>query len=242
MSERAVAALMSNLNTTGELGVLVDFLHRCQSARTFAELARNLFACLGDFQLDSSLLILDGNEKRIWFSDDIDRPMEAQILESLRAQDRVLGFGTRLAVNSEHATLLVRNLPTDPEAVERLRGLMAMLVEGIDARIQAIKSQALLDRRRDALARALEASRDNLGRIGELHGRQQSRADEILQTMHGKLDKTLDRLELSAGHRASLMRIVAEATDGLEALCGEGREIDTAVQAIIDDLDRALEE
>ena len=242
MSDRAVAALMSNLSTTGELGVLVDFLHRCQSARSFAELAKNLFACLGEFELDSSLLVLDGNQNRVWFSDDIDRPMERQILESLRGQDRVLGFGTRLAVNSEHATILVRNLPPDRGAVERLRGLMAMLVEGLDARIQAIKSQSLLDWRRQALSRALDASRESLERIGELHRRQQSRANEILGSMQGRLEKTFDRLELTAGRRASLLRIVSEASERLETLCGEGRELDNSIEAIIEDLDRALEE
>lgn len=242
MSDRAVAALMSNLSTTGELGVLVDFLHRCQSARSFAELAKNLFACLGEFDLDSSLLVVDGNEKRVWFSDDIDRPMERQILESLRGQDRVLGFGTRLAVNSEHATILVRNLPPDPGAVERLRGLMAMLVEGLDARIQAIKSQSLLDRRRQALTRALDACRESMGRVGELHRRQESQASRILGSMQGGLEKKLARLEMTAGRRASLMRFVAEAGERLERLCAEGRELDTAIQAIIEDLDRALEE
>jgi CheY-like chemotaxis protein len=242
MSDQAVAALISNLGTTGVLGVLVDFLHRCQSARSFGELAKNLFDCLGEFELDGSLLVVDGNRSRAWFSDDIDRPMERQILESLRGQDRVLGFGTRLAVNSDHATVLVRNLPVDAAAVERLRGLLAMLVEGLDARIQAIKSQALMDGRREALSRALDASRDSLGRFVALHRRQRSRAGEILDSMHGKLEKRLDKLDLTASRRASLLRIAADTGAKLETLCGEGEELDDAVREIIEDLDRALHE
>jgi CheY-like chemotaxis protein len=242
MSEHAVAALIGNLGTTGELGVLVGFLHRCQSARSYGQLAKNLFECLGEFELDSSLLVIEGDLNRVWFSDDIDRPMERQILESLRGQDRVLGFGTRLAVNSEYATLLVRNLPGDAAAKERLRGLLARLAEGVDARIRAIRSQALLDRRREALSRALDASRDSLGRFTALHSRQKSRAKEILDSMQGKLEKKLAKLELSATRRGSLLRIAAEASAQVEALCGEGEELDTAVRAIIEDLDRTLQE
>jgi len=242
MSDHAVAALISNLGTTGELGVLVGFLHRCQSARSYGELAKNLFDCLGEFELDSSLLVPDGNRNRVWFSDDIDRPMERQILESLRGQDRVLGFGTRLAVNSEYATVLVRNLPDDAAAVERLRGLLAMLTEGLDARIRAIKSQALLDRRREALPRALDASRESLSQFAALHRRQRSRAEEILGSMQSKLEKALDKLELSASRRASLLRIASEASAHFETLCGEGEELDIAVRAIIEDLDRAPQE
>ena len=242
MSNQAFAALISNLGTTGELGVLVDFLHRCQSARSVGELVKNLFDCLGEFELDSSLLVLDGNRSRVWFSDNIDRPMERQILESLRGQDRVLGFGTRLAVNTEHATVLVRNLPDDSAAVERLRDLLTMLLEGLDARIKAIRSQALLDRRREALSHALDASRDSLSRFAALHRRQKSRSKEILESMHSKLEKKLEKLELTASQRASLLGIATRASAQLETLCGEGEDLDSIVLEVIEDLDRALQD
>ena len=95
ISDSAVAALMSNLGATGELRLLVAFLQRCQMALSRDDLAAALFGCLGEFELDGSLLILGQRQNRVWFSDDIERPMERQILESLRGQDRVLSFGTR---------------------------------------------------------------------------------------------------------------------------------------------------
>jgi ABC-type sugar transport system ATPase subunit len=55
--------------------MVVECLHQCQTVGSLDELARNVFDCLRQFELDSSLLILDEPENRVWFSDDIERPM-----------------------------------------------------------------------------------------------------------------------------------------------------------------------
>ncbi|MGB5329648.1 MAG: response regulator, partial [Gammaproteobacteria bacterium] len=135
ISDKAVEALMSNMNDTDELGMVIEFLHRCRTASTIDDLASNVFDCLREFELDSSLLILDEPENRVWFSDDIERPMESQILASLRVQDRVVSFGTRLAISSDHATILVRNLPSGQDKIERVRGYLAILIEALESRI-----------------------------------------------------------------------------------------------------------
>jgi CheY-like chemotaxis protein len=84
ISDRAVEALKDNLTNTEMLGMVVQFLHRCQRIDDVDELVNNVFDCLREFELESSLLIQAEPENRVWFSDGIDRPMENQILESLR--------------------------------------------------------------------------------------------------------------------------------------------------------------
>lgn len=242
ISDKAVEALMSNLSTTDELGMVVQFLHQCQSADTFEELARNVFDCLREFELDSSLLFLDEPENRVWFSDDIDRPLESQILESLRGQDRVVTFGTRLAINSDHATVLVRNLPSTPEKVDRVREHLSILIEGLDTRIIAMQSQRLLDERKDVLAKVLEATREHLGKLDETHKQQKARFTEILSVMGKDLEKSLVRLALSARQEAALKKIFDSAAEQTDAVYDEGLKIGEQFQAIIDDLSSALDE
>lgn len=241
ISDRAVAALESNLSLTEELGMVVKFLHQCQTADTLDELAHNVFDCLREFELDSSLLILDEPENRVWFSDDINRPMESQILGSLRGQDRVVSFGTRLALSTDHATILVRNLPTTRERVDRVREHLSILIEALDRRIHAMQSQQLLDERRDLLSRVLQATRDNLGQLEELHQRQKSRAAEILEAMGKSLDKSMQRLELTEKQQAALTRIIATTAEQCESMHDDGLEIDEQFREIIEELSGALE-
>lgn len=241
ISDQAVEALQDTLGTTEELGKVVKFLYQCQSVNTLDELAHNVFECLREFELDSSLLITGEPENRVWFSDDIDRPMESQILESLRGQDRVVSFGTRLALSSDNATILVRNLPSTPAKVDRVREHLAVLVEGMETRIRAMQSQTLLDDRRDLLARVLQATRDNLGKLDLLHQHQKARSAQILATMGKELDKALVRLDLSTRQETALKKIIASAAEQSEAAHDEGLEIGERFRAIIEELSRALE-
>ncbi len=242
ISDKAVAELMSNLSHTEELGVVVRFLNRIQSANNLDELALSVFDCLREYKLDSSLLFLAEPENRIWFSDEIDRPMESQILESLRGQDRVVRFGTRLAINSDHVTILVRNLPSLEDSVERLREHLAIMTEALDARIYGLESNRLLNERREILAHVLEATRDKLGKVEALQQQRKTRSGEIIEVMGTELERSLIRLDLSKAQEDALAKIVRDTSQKVEALFDEGASIDEQFADIIDELSGALNE
>ena len=84
ISDNAVEALQVNLNNSDALAVVIKFLYESHALKDLDELAEHVLECLRQLDLEGSLLIADGEDNRIWFSDDIDRPMERQILESLR--------------------------------------------------------------------------------------------------------------------------------------------------------------
>ncbi len=241
-SENAVEALRETRSTTEELGMVVKFLHQAQTIETLDELAKNAFDCLHEFELDGSLLILDEPQNRVWFSDDIDRPMEAQILESLRGQDRVLSFGTRLAINSDHATILVRNLPSATDRIERMREQLTILIEGLDTRIHAMQVHRLLERRREVLARVFDATCENLGEIDELRKQQEARSGKLLALMGTELEKSLLRLDLTPGQEKEIRKIIESTLEKNEAIYDDSLKIDDRFCGIISELSSALDE
>jgi CheY-like chemotaxis protein len=240
ISERAVEALRRTLTRSEELGMVVRFLHQCQTARSLEELARHVFECLREFELDSSLLILAEPESRIWFSDRIVRPMETQILESLRNQDRVLSFGSRIAINSDFASLLVRNLPSGDEEIARLRELLAIMIEGLDARLQVMQSEMLLDQRRDVLGRVLKATRENLTRIDEHHQQQKTVACDVMALLEVELGKSLGRLKLGKQQEAVLTQIIDSAAQKIKSVYDDGLQLDERFEEMINELLTAL--
>ena len=242
ISDQAVQALKRNLTNSEKLEMVVGFLHRCQHVSDLDELADNVFDCLREFDLDGSLLVEADDENRVWFSDGIDRPMEGQILESLRGQDRVLSFGTRVAVNSDNATLLVRNLPSDPEEIERLRQHLVIMIEGLDTRLQAIQAQMQVDSRREVLTRILEESREKLGAIEKRHQRQALVANEIMKALGNKLERSLLGVDLTRQQEKAMLEIIDSGASKIKSLCDEERERNDEFEAIIDDLSGMLEE
>jgi len=242
ISDRAVEALMNNMSATDELGMVVEFLHRCRTVSSLDDLARNVFDCLREFELDSSLLILDQAENRVWFSDDIERPMESQILASLRVQDRVVRFGTRLAVSSDHATVLVRNLPCGEDKIERVQQYLAILIEALESRINTMQSAMLFEQRSQLLARVLQTTRDNLASTNDLHQQQATRAGEKILALGDDIKKSITNLNLTKQQETGLMAVVKAAVAQIESVYADKTKIDEQFQAVIDDLSRAMEE
>ena len=242
ISDEAVAALKKNLTTSEELSMVVKFLNQCQAAKSLEDLAHNVFACLREFELDSSLLILAEPENRLWFSDGIDRPMEAQILESLRGQDRVLSFGTRLAINSDFVSILVRNLPAAQKQKDRLRDQLAIMIEGLDARLYAMQSELLLDSRRDVVVRAVDATRDLLGEIHARNLRQKEETGVIMTELGTEIENSAQRFDLTKPQQASLMKNVGRAVTRIKSVCGDGSVLDERCEGILEELSGVLDE
>ena len=240
ISDRAVEALKDNLTNTEMLGMVVQFLHRCQRVDDVDDLADNVFDCLREFELESSLLIQAEPENRVWFSDGIDRPMENQILESLRGQDRVLSFGTRLAINSDHVTLLVRKLPSGQEEIENLRQQLVIMIEGLDTRLHAMQAEMLFDSRRELLAQVLELTRDKLGEIDEQHKRQTLVASEIATAMSNELEKSMLQLDLTEQQQKALLKIIDSSVSKIKSVHDEDCKLEDQFDVIIDDLSSLL--
>ena len=240
ISDRAVEALRESLTNTEMLEMVVQFVHRCQRIDNVDDLAKNVFDCLREFELESSLLIQAEPESRVWFSDGIDRPMESQILESLRGQDRVLSFGTRLAINSDNATLLVRKLPSGQEEIENLRQQLVIMIEGLDTRLHAMQAEMLLDSRRDMLVQVLDSTRKKLGEIDEQHKRQAQVADEILAEMGNELERSLLPLDLTEQQKKMLLKIVDSRVSKINSAHDEDCKLDGQFEAIIDELSGVL--
>ncbi len=242
ISADAVQALADSLSVNEQLAEVVNFLHQSRAASSTDELVRSVFDCLRKMELDGSLLVARGDDNRIWFSDDIDRPMERQILESLRGQDRVVSFGTRLAFNNDHATLLVRNLPRDVEGVERARALLAILTESMESRMREMITDSRLDERRQMLAKMLQATREGVARIDAEHQDRKARTHEILATLGDEIKRSLLELKLPKGRQAALLKIIENSRRQAASVYESGIGLDDEFQSIIDELARALEE
>jgi len=240
ISDRAVEALKVNLTNTEMLGMVVQFLHRCQRVDDVDDLVNNVFDCLREFELESSLLIQAEPENRVWFSDGIDRPMENQILESLRGQDRVLSFGTRLAINSDHVTLLVRKLPSGEEEIENLRQQLVIMIEGLDTRLHAMQAEMLFDSRRELLAQVLESTRDKLGEIDEQHKRQTLVASEIATEMGNQLERSMQQMDLTEQQKKALLKIIDSSVSKIKSVDDEDCKLEEQFAVIIDDLSSLL--
>ena len=159
-----------------------------------------------------------------------------------RGQDRVVRFGTRLAISSDHVTILVRRLPSEQDKIERVRLYLSILVEGLDSRIHAMQREMLLDRRGQMLARVLQVTREKLSNIDDLRHQQRTRSGEITSALGAEVRKSLVKLDLTKLQETALIKIIETAADQIESVTDNDVKFEDQFQDIIDDLSGILGE
>jgi CheY-like chemotaxis protein len=233
ISDGAVKALKDNLTSSGEMGMIIRFIDESYALGSFDEMAEKIFDCVANFGLDGSLLILSQPENQFWFSDDIDRPLERRILESLNTQDRLVSFGSRLAINTSRATILIRNMPVDEERLDQLRHFLSMLVEGLDARLKSLEAEQALSKRQADLSSLLQSTQDNFVEIDCDYQSQQQKCSEILESINLALQRSVRQLKADEIDSNRLLKQIENAQIQIASLYEENLAVNERLKATL---------
>lgn len=128
-SEIAIKAL-SDLSYLGQIIGFFRNSYRCQN---LAQLADTIFSVTKLFGLRCSLIFRQPHQKPCYFDDGLTKNIDSALLESLQGAQRIMEFGYyRAAFNWQLASLLVKNMPQDPEKCGAMKDYLAHLMEGIE--------------------------------------------------------------------------------------------------------------
>ena len=233
ITDSAVQALMENQGSISELDMVVNFLQDCFKQTEFHGLSRVVFNCLGRFELDTSLLFLTDSDPLFWFSDDIDRPMEQQILLSLNSQDRIVRFGTRMAINSSRATILIRNMPLETEKATRLTEYISILIEGLDAKIRCMAVEEQLNQQWDLMYSTADGLKAQLQAVKASDKKQKLRNGKIVARLGSDIAQIIDKRGLSAAQGKALAQVVKRVGLQTEKLNQERQVMQEGLEAFI---------
>lgn len=242
MTDSAVQALKRNQGSMSELDMVVNFLHDCFKQADFAGLSKVVFNCLGRLQLDSCMVFIVEPEPLYWFSDSIDRPMERQILLNLNSQDRIVRFGTRMAINCSKATILVRNMPDEVDIMTRLTEHLTVIIEGLDAKINCMQVEEDLSRHRRALDESIVHAKSHLDEINSAEKKQRIRADRICSKLFSDIEQLTQKKGLDAAQNKALQQIVKRFEDQTEKLNDERQLMHDGVEILISEVIETLTE
>ena len=146
-----------SLTDLSHLGRIVNFLQKTQQCMSFDELASMTFSLLKNLNLKSSLLIHSIDFDRLYFDDDMEKPIERELFQALKGQRRILEFSEhRAAFNWKRASLLIKNMPEEATENGAMKDYLAYIMEGIESAVQSKLMQLQLN---EAIKRYKE--RDN---------------------------------------------------------------------------------
>lgn len=214
------------MSSMGEMGVVLQFLRASFTCPAAAQLAGAVFEALGQYGLQGIVEIRDETGAHCFSSNGACTPLEASIASHAAGMDRIFQFRDRMAINYPAITLLVPNLPLDnPDFVGRLRDNLALIVEGAETRLAAMKSENQRLAQASAIVQAVAALTQGLAEIETRQGENRIRTLSLTNTYLDDLEETFVHLGLTDAQEGELIALAKKAIDGLGLIQDDGKSL-----------------
>ena len=232
-AQYAQQVAFSAMSSMGELGIVMQFMRESFSARTPAQLAEALFTAMRQLDLTGIVEMRHPEPTTTASTQGVCTPLELSILTHARSMDRIFQFHERLIINYPSVTVVVFNLPLqDSDRVGRLRDNLAILSEGIQARLEAIVS----DRSRLSQAAGIsEVLTDLTATLESIECKQDAHRLSVLGVMNGyisQLEVSYVNMGMSQGQEQEMTKLALATADKIGSLIGDDKDLSDRLRKV----------
>ncbi|BEV71313.1 MULTISPECIES: PleD family two-component system response regulator [unclassified Paludibacterium] len=245
-SREAFQTAMTAMSSVAELGVVLQSLRQGFSCHGLAELAEVLLQACSEYQLDACVALRSMDDCLFRSQRGAVSAVEEGVLTHLAGTDRIRSLGRQTVFNDHGITLLIKNMPVeDGERAGRLRDNLALIVEGCQARLEALGAEALLRERelaaglqqeKDAAAarqsQLLQAAMTALAEIDARHQTNRAQTEQILDSMLIEMENTFIRLSLTQQQEAAVAQMLRQTAEQISGLYLNGLDVAGHLRAL----------
>ncbi|WP_455222415.1 response regulator [Kaarinaea lacus] len=138
-AEQAMRKAMSATKNTGDVDALVEFVRstlKCDAAEKLVDLALYTISGMG---LRSSVQVRNGDEVIHKSSDGAINQLERTVVKKISREDQIVDLGVRSVFNSDHVSILIKNMPLDDQAkYTQVKNSVALLTDAMEIRILSL--------------------------------------------------------------------------------------------------------
>lgn len=237
-SEQSSAAMkiaFDAMKNSSELGAILRFHEAIHQAEDFDALASQTFDAIREFELDSSLVIVSGEEPE-YFRDDLQKSqLEFESILTARTRGRLFSWKKYSFFSYDLFTVLIRNMPIDDE--ERygiLKDQICLLLNGVDARIKSMliaHSEAEKQQRISAVSKILA---NLVLEIEQGNTSFSEKFEKIILDMETNISAEIAQFSLLEREEQALLNVVNESMAAATALFESSLETEQQRKQIID--------
>lgn len=233
-SSFASKTAFSAMSSMGELGVVLEFMRRSFACQTYQDVAEALLATLQAYDLRGTVQVRGQYGVCDQVSDNSYHPLQASVVETLAQMGRIVQFRSRVIVNYPQVSLLVHNLPLeDEERVGRLRDHLTTLVEGADARVQALDVSASLVLQQQQIAAALHGIRTSMEHSSVHALNNRNRSQDVLSGMSDRIEREFTVMGLTEYQEGLILGVINDAGSHVLSLFDEAADIEKSFTDVI---------
>lgn len=237
-NQTALTAMIDN----SDLGANIQFLINVHDCDNLDQLGQMFFSTIERYGLKCSLQLRGDYEIKDMEAHGMAKDLESQLLTQLKDGDRYIDFGPRTIMNFDRVSLLIKNMPIDdPEKYGAIKDNTFSLIQGVNARVQALEDEAHLIEERETLRKLASDVRSVMREIQSSYQVvMRDIADEVDQTSEAMAIK-LPSFALTEADEAFIEGVMAQCVRNTTEIFNKGLHVDEAIQRLEGTIDRSLE-
>lgn len=233
-AEELSNVIMASMN---DYAVLVSFLGKMAGCTTGDDVGDATMQALANYSLDGVVQIRLKSGAITMSRQGRDQPIEISIMNHVSSMERIFEFKNRAVFNYDHATVMVNNMPlADPDACGRIRDNMAIIAQGIEARLQGIEADHAVVEKQRGIQALLQRVAATISLLKENQRRDQMQASEISFQLQEDLASSFVHLGLTDGQERFLEDLVRRNAAKLLELTDRGAETQSVLAELSTDL------
>jgi hypothetical protein len=226
----------------GEMSTIVNFFQNTFSCKSYDSLAKRVIQAHETLGLDVVMEFRADQSKRHYSTTGTETPLEESVFEYIRTKGRLVNCGHRAAVNYPNITIIIRNMPThDPELQGRIRDHIALIGQGADSKIKALKSELLIKAQHEELIQIVSQMEKTIHEIDSDYKRQQGLSGSIFTSVVHSLEDSFMSLGLTEQQEEHQRNIIHTAEEQSSNLYEAGLALEERFTEILSKIHTALE-
>lgn len=233
----AVSTAMTAMTSAAEQGLVLQFMKSSFACKTHRELASAILVTTSQFGLEAMVQIRAQHEHISRSHEGPCTPLEESVLNNIREGGRIVDLRQRTAINFDRVSLVVRNMPTDePERYGRIKDHLTMLMEGADARIQALDVDIYLASEAQRLINAVRSISETLIKVNQKTHELHTSYGSIFNSLATELEQTIPLLELNRSQESMLDDLLRQTSDAYVSLSSQESIVDRELLSAMESL------
>lgn len=232
---------LNAMSSAGDSGVITRFLGELVGCLDLDAVADCVMTAMGNFGLDTSLQLRDGDDKVSRSCQGVCSPLEESVLDNMSTCGRIVDLGSRSAFNFPRVSIIVKAMPvSNREHYGRIKDNLAAVVESVDLHLQTLQRVRSALRRGDTLLALLQRSMDKLREIENNYRVQRANSSRILNSLVDEIERSFITMGLTEDQELRLQDLVRDAIGQAQSLYDAEIEVDDTMRELTRDLDQTL--
>ena len=205
----AQTTAIESMTGASELGLIVQFFEKTYAINNYDQLAAAIFNLLNSLELKASLIFDAAGETHFFCSNGELKPIEREIMERLRIEDRFYDFGQRTQINYPVVSCLVKNMPIqDASRYGRYKDVIPPILACANQKVLQLEMELLLQDHTMKFSESFKNIRDTLDDLATQMRAGQQDGSSLLNDLLLSLEEAMPTLGLDDDQEKYLMENV----------------------------------